>query len=523
MTASRYLFVVKNPDSKSFSKSDVSESKSIHRHVQINSIRVKQASVQSKDEGFQRLPFIQVEPRIAGRSRPSSKHPALGLKSSSRGISSQERRNSRLVCRCILAPRGCPIHAIPHVPAYEEHVVDPFASTGVTIDRQAHSLLQYFIQVSHPRTWYSEVQKDRSYTFARDAQALVRESFEHEVHLYTLLASMASQMQHFDRLHQDESGTDALATKAIATVRRYLQTNPPIVQRLIFDIHQLAVIEFYRYQLKSARLHLSAAKALLPHIGGIENVDPSLREWIVIGDGFLSAELSAKPLFPASCFDPGDLSFDAQLVVTAGFVPGEFLQDPKYNDLISIEMMGILYDMVTVVLVHDQQSNKDASEKSPAILHWLHLRTTALRHRLLELDIRDDRVNAIRIALITWLFLVMTVTGRQRTCKVLSAKLRSSLHTTGRFSSWGGYEEILFWILLTGASCSNAGDRYWFLAATKQLQSHAGHIREAVRSPLGYTDFCKRFFYVEKVQQPMLQVCINELHTIEDLVVLNAL
>ncbi|KAJ9604489.1 hypothetical protein H2200_011325 [Cladophialophora chaetospira] len=513
MSASRYLFVVKNPESETFSKSDALESKSIQHHVQISSIHQKKSAGQTKDKSLQALPFIEVKPATTGKLGRFPKGGSL-RSSKTPGQATEQLVNPQLGCRCFVVSRThCPIHAIPRVPVHEGSIIDPFASTRVSIDRQAHTLLQYFVQVSHPRTWDSEVQKDNSYTFARDAETLVRESFEHEVHFYRLLASMASQMQHFDQLNEDESAADSLATRAITTVRKYLQTDPPIVQRLVFDIHELAVVEFYRYQLESARVHPSAVKALLPHIGGIESTDPSLREWIVIGDGFLAAELSAKPLFPASCFDPGDILLDEQTVVTAGSPTGQFLKNPNYHDLIPAKMMGILRDIVTAVPVHERSALETRdSGRSPAILHWLHLRTTALRHRLLELETNDDRVDALRTALVSWIFLVMTGTGRQRTCKVLSAKLRSSLQTTFGKASWDKYEDLLLWMLLTGAMCSSTVDRIWFYTAIRKLQSHQGPAHQTALFSQDLVDLYKHFFYVKKVQGAMLQTCMTELN-----------
>ncbi len=510
MAASRYLFVVKDSNSKSFSKSDEAESQSIQRHVQINSILQKQSSRQptDKDNGLQ-LAFVEVKPKAG-----SPKCAEIRSKGIS-GASSRQLMKTRLPRRCSVTTRKSPsIHGIPCMPAHEEHVIDPFASTGVSIDRQAHSLLQYFIQVSHPRTWHSEVQKDRSYTFARDARTLVRESFEHEVHFDTLLASMASQMQHFDQVSQDKSFADVLATKAITTVRRYLKTSPPIVQRLIFDIHQMGVTAFYRYELESAHMHLTAVKALLPQVGGIEGIDPSLREWIVIGDGYVAAELSTKPLFPASCFDPGDYILYKQSNITAESSPGQFLQDQKNWKLFPIKMRDILLDMVEAVQVYKQQfsippSDAKATDKNTAFLHWLLLRTTALRHRLLELEIEDDRVNVIRIALIEWLFWVMTVTGRQRTCKVLSTKLKSALCGTLAKGSWAEHEDILLWVLLTGAICASAVDRAWFLSAVQELQRPTGMTSRVMRSSQSLATFCERFFYIENIQGDTLRACFS--------------
>lgn len=502
MTTSRYLFVVKNPKSESFSRSDDGERRLIHRHAQIDTIRRQRStSTAESSQDSDTLAFIYVKPKLKPARRSSKQAQIKQISSSSSFVS----------CRCSALSRGpCPIHTIYHVPTSKEHVIDPFASTVAPLDQQGHSLLQYFIHVSHPRTWHSEVQRDRSYTFKADASTLVRGCFENEVHFYPLLASMASQMQHFDHLHQDGDQTNVLVTKAIAAVSSYLRTTPPVDQRLVFDIHQLAVTEFYRYELESAHVHLRAVKALLPHVGGIEKIDTSLREWIVIGDGYLAAELLSKPLFPASCFDPGGFPLGESTTIDAQFSIGHFLHEEKYRMILPPQMRTILLDMTEAVRVLQGRLRLDtstsASGASMSTLHWLHLRTTALRHRLLDLDIDDVKLDAFRIGLLLWLFLVMTVTGRQRTCKRLSSILKSRLHKVANLTStyWVEYEDILLWLLLLGAMSSDVVDREWFLAAVWRLGPVVMEEKELAQSSM-------RFFYLDTVQKPWLQAAVADL------------
>jgi hypothetical protein len=350
---------------------------------------------------------------------------------------------------------------------------------------------------------------------------LVRGCFENEVHFYTLLASMASQMQHFDHVSQDEARTSLLATRAVAAVRRHLATLPTIDQRLIFDIHQLAVTEFYRHELESAYVHLKAVKALLPHIGGIGGIDPSLREWLVIGDGYVAAELLSKPLYPALCFDPGCLISEDRVVAAQQSLAGTCLQEQKYRTLLPPQMQAIILDITVAVQVMQQQLEGPTGEgktsaKSTATMHWLLLRTTALRHRLLDLDIHDHRANAIRRVLIMWLFLTMTVTGRQRTCKVLSSKLRRSLETSINGAGWTGYEDGLLWVLLTGGMSSSTADRHWYSLAIQKLgQGHTQATTTGIAIQWeNLASFCKHFSYLDKVQEPMLRALISDVNTL---------
>ncbi len=136
-------------------------------------------------------------------------------------------------------------------------------------------------------------------------------------------------------------------------------------------------------------------------------------------------------------------------------------------------------------------------------LHWILLRAAAIRHRLLSLEEENNISDAIRISLLIWLFLVMTVTGRRRTVKVLVAKLQNVLCRTTT-EAWSGYEDALLWLLLLGAMCAEGNARHWFLSK----------IRDQEHTPLSPPDrsfneddmatFSKCFFYLEKVQGPIL-------------------
>ncbi|KIW82327.1 hypothetical protein Z517_05354 [Fonsecaea pedrosoi CBS 271.37] len=486
MGESRYLFVVKDPKSQSLSKSSDQERRLIHRHVQIDSMHRRRLSLHPKIHKSEQLPFIQVNP---GLKAGTSKRPD--------------------------------IQTIPRVPADESRIIDPFVSTVVNVDRKAHTLLQYFVHVSHPRTWHSEVQNDRTYTFQKDVFPLVKGCLENEVHFYTLLASMASQMQYFELMHRDET-TSQMATKAIVAIRRHLRSSPPIDQRLIFDIHQMAVTDFYRYELQSALIHLTAVKSLLSHIGGIERIDPSLREWIVIGDGYLAAELLHKPVFPASCFDPGDLELvHGDIISDQTDSTAKWFQEPRHFEILPAQMYQVLLDLGAVVNAMQRQSGTQASNPnnpagSKSTLHWLLLRTSALRHRLLELETDDGKVDAIRIVLIAWLFMVMTVTGRRRTCRVLASKLKRRLEAM-RSEDWVGYGEVHLWVLLVGTMCCDGNTRGWFLTEIQKAE-HPVHwdsgntYREDELAQL-----CSRFSYLDTYLQTLLQTLTSDLNALAPL------
>jgi hypothetical protein len=274
----------------------------------------------------------------------------------------------------------------------------------------------------------------------------------------------------------------------------------------------MAVVDFYRFELESSLIHLRAVQHLVAEFGGWQNIDPSLKEWIVIGDGYVAAELLQKPVFPASIFDPGRIDSLSEASTSKNMAETGFLED-KYCDIFSAQMREILLDLSEChdTMQHHVGPTGDSGQASSmSTLHWLLLRVAAIRHRLLSLDAENDVSDAIRISLIMWLFLVMTVTGRRRTVKVLVAKLQNVLHRT-RPEAWLGYEDALLWLLLLGAMCIEGGGRGWFLTQirdqtrTRSLPPNTSFDEDDV------VTFLKEFFYLDKVQRPILRAVVLQL------------
>jgi hypothetical protein len=67
---------------------------------------------------------------------------------------------------------------------------------------------------------------------------------------------------------------------------------------LMFNIFQLGCAEWYRYDHDAALVHLKVVKALSDQLGGLSKLSSSLRETILLGDGYLSAEALTVPVFP---------------------------------------------------------------------------------------------------------------------------------------------------------------------------------------------------------------------------------
>lgn len=518
MTASQYLFILKDHNSISLSKSDDTERRLIHRHAQIDAIR-RRRSGRGSSSSLGPV-FVAVDPGKENQLHRQSGPPASHRSSDVALPVSLPKGQARCCCVPAASESGpqfdtCPIHSIDRMPTTAEHVIDPFAAIAVKVDNQlSHTLLQYFIRVSHPRTWHSEARSlaKNVYTFQSDALTLVRDSLHNEVHFYCMLASMASQLSHFEHASQYERSTTLLTQKAIRAIRSHIENSAKVDQRFLFDVHQMAVTEFYRYEVESALVHLQAVKSIIIQLGGWRNVDTSLREWIVIGDGYVAAELLQKPVFPASSIDPGRTS-EYPRIRDGLFSAGASFRQPRFEGILPVALREILNDLtacIPFVEEHFGRTEAARDSSSMATLHWLLLRVTAIRHRLLEINVTNDIAEAIRIALISWLFLVTTITGRRRTAKVLASKLQQLLLRMDH-DAWDNHEDALLWVLLLGAMTATGNVQEWYLEqvaeATSHLQDldHAGSIESTLARLSG------NFFYLDGVQKWMLQEVAEQL------------
>jgi hypothetical protein len=507
------MFVVKDAGSTSFSRSDDAERRLIHRHVQVDSLmrrRAPDAETSSQDES---LPVVEVQPGGTRRNASTTRKPRANKKTRpTRSKWSTPDEDARKHTNVGLAMLRL---SVPQVPTGSEHIIDPFATTAVTINAEAHTFIQYFVHVAHPRTWQSELQPDQSYTFRHDAMTIVQGTLDAKVHFYTLLASMASQMQHFEHMESADDMTTRMAQLAISAIGEHLKAEPVIDQRLIFDIHQMAVTEFYRHDLESASVHSGAVAALLSRLGGVELLDAWLREWIVIGDGYAAAELGREPRYPASAIDPGEL-------------PGGYNSLPSESAIqtwcrhckwLPTELRGILVDMITATCVMQQQYDVSGSEmrvvQSPSILHWLLLRSAALRHQLLHLKTADRKVNIVNTALLSWLFLAMTTTGKKRTSPKLSSKITSMLRSLKEPLERSDVD-MWMWVLLVTASCAVDADRQWLLISIRNLEARYSML-ESERGMFQVRQvksFMQGFFYLVSVQDSLTVRLVEDLNVV---------
>ena len=522
----RLLFVHKDINSKYLTRSDDLERRNVHRHVQVVT-RDQKKQTRLTGSQITRVPvvlrtkfrcldsgFADSEPArkaIRGtasvrngviasgvpaeeqqvHTRAAAIHPTKTHQHSpTHGISSTDSK--------LLAP--LPIHA---------NSTDPFGASVVQIGASYHTLLQYFIHVSHPRTWYSESKAQGSYTFQRSASEIVASCVENAMSMFTMLASMASQMHYFES-HEPIQSPTVIIQKALVATRHHVSTEA-IVAQLVFVVDSLANAEFYRFNVSAARLHICAVKAFVDQLGGLEMFPRYLKEWFLSGDEFIAAELGEKPLWPPTKVDPGSWRGPLNSTRTISWY-SDLLEDQDCEEMpAALECIIADIEEYRTLSQNLSQSSLSSGEKRiPGLNHWLHLRACSTRHRLLSMQFADPIPEAVRLALLAFCYMTNTMTGRRRTMQVVASRLRILLTTKNL--TWRS-RDMHLWVLLVGALASenSALQRDWFV---HQLISHSNEDSARSHHDLdgaGLIVILESLSYFEPVQLPMIRDLVTDI------------
>ncbi|KIY02507.1 uncharacterized protein Z520_00972 [Fonsecaea multimorphosa CBS 102226] len=547
MKAPKFMFINKTADSDSLSHSHKSERIKIHSHVQ-KGRRYK------KSEGgiiyAAQLPPLRSEPRD-GQMNDSQDDPDHE-KGYNDGSSTQN--TSDLVHYQSESPvNGQSDHAlqpldpnidpllwdyslprlklsgspesIPIFPASAEENFDPFEVTCVRVDEAIYSLLHYFLQVWHPNVWHLERngRADHQYAFRHDAMSLIQGCLHDEYNMYALLAYMASYMQDIDGLPAPGDGA-VYMHRALRASQNYVKSRHPITGRLIFNIFALGCAEWYRYNREAAYVHLKAVKSVIDSIGGLKSQDGPLVDLLLTGDAYVAGELERKPLWSDSDFDNGDdhpmTAYglqELQKLLSGAVAIGSGLLSSAQQNIIPATLRWIILDLAVLLSVYrsSQSLGSAAEDQLSALegLHWINVRSIAIRHRLLHLDLADERSAAIRTAIVMWMFLCFTVTGRVRSAKVMAPLLRDRVSSVSE-KDWEGHEEVLLWVLSIGALSAQVGSEThtWFVARMSSLPVINSGAAEADRTFAALVTLAEKFFYLESAQKNDFRALADDVH-----------
>ena len=393
--------------------------------------------------------------------------------------------------------------------------LDPFSQSVVKLDSHVARLCRYFCENFHPSVWHAEswASRERSYTHQTSAVEVVRRAMQSEVEMNAMLACMAARIENVDRV--PGQGTDRYMGNALIAVRKRFSSAPK--HQLLLIVFHLYAADAYRQNYQAAKIHMQAAKALFDSWGGLDYVpDPALKELFIIGDGHMSAVLLEPCSLPCEN-DPGpywvvtppELQLAPQQDLS-GIAPS--LQKLCLGGYLPEELVDAIQETAecTWVLLCAPHGAPDVSKPAARWLQWRH---AAVRHRLLALEYPNSSLDAIRVGLIMWILTSMVILGLKRLGGLIAPKLRNILWSIEEPRlQWQGLGQVRTWILTIGAMCSMVGSKEerWFVDQLFEIGfvEHIRRIRET-RADLDTVDvlrtFQENFFYYDAAQRPRLE------------------
>lgn len=325
---------------------------------------------------------------------------------------------------------------IPRQLCLQGTAIDAFQSSAIKMDYQSNLLLQYYISTVFPPLW-RRMASVRSlpkepHQFQIACRETMQQHMSSRLHIITLLAAMASRMEHLDK-RSVQFGSNAFINRAMVAVREHLSHLRVVSVDEIWDVWNLWRAELIRGNYVAAKTHLQALKAMTEQIGGLEaldNVNSWMMESLVVGDLFMAIETLGPPVFPCT-WDPGkagtqgleNFRSDASL---ASLGCGILLHTKC--QIVNAHLYAIIEDIIECIpiLFHTWED----SSMETKVLKWEYRRKLAIRHRLSSFTTEDARADSLRIAWLVWSVLVLNLGsdyGVRRTVKVTAPRLKDAL------------------------------------------------------------------------------------------------
>ena len=538
MARASFLFVNKDAKSKSFSHSTRAERSTINQHVQKGLRHSRQDPLGLTSGERKRLhsfPFrrkSEVEDGSGTSGTDGRSSPIIGTDTSA-GSESDEAEAIRKkfaiaaneVDALVVGPksesaRSWMLDRNPGITRKravtnqlalaQPNAIDPFNVHAISLDPTVCELMQYFVEnFARPSKWQmggsSSALTLSKATIQERAIQHFRGSLQDEMTIYCLLSYAGSL-----RINQDGAHLEPLVRqyihKAILATKARLEAQPHLDEGLVMNIFLMCSAEWLAFRGDEWYIHMRLVKQLVDQMGGLSTLNETNKENVLLGDGFFAADRLTLPVFPCD-FDPGPPDAAAVKWMLGNNIRSEggqgFLESAAA--FIPDHLRRIVVDLAQTssILAADQDA-------PPAILHWIHLRNLAIRHRMLTLMTVDRRTSALRLALLIWILMVVFRTVRRMLWHSLAPRLREILTSTGD-EMWHGHAPMMVWIQTIGSMASQPGSEVekWFSAKL------GPRLHDVVR-PEGdvfeyLSDLSNGFFYLHRVQRPMMQRVVAQL------------
>ena len=402
---------------------------------------------------------------------------------------------------------------------------DPFGTSSVPVDSTVRNLLHYYIYYYHPTIWTYNPKTLRSkpYIFKSSVVQVVNTAIRDPLAMYALLAASSSRIQHVDRLPFPSAVQKEhfFMEHALQLMRKRIRTTPVDERDLTHILHCIMFLgsaEAYRNNLSAARIHLLTALEILGPGGVMKLTDKNLQGQILMADLFQACIYMRK----CHCgfeYDPGPSStlnlIGDELLPIDLSDHGQSLLD-KDRVILPSPLWQIVGDLSESYRINCQLDvTAMTPERAFETTHWVTKRNMAIRSRILAIATYDDRVFALKTAIVMWTLLAMNITGRVKTVKMMAVKLKATLqHLTA--CAWAEYEDVHLWILFIGHSCArdDSGELAWFADQIKEASAWlyvSGVISGSYSTLTALEAFLKGFLYHWPVQRSRIEVIAEEL------------
>ena len=412
---------------------------------------------------------------------------------------------------------------------------DPFGTASIRIDSTVRTLLNYYINYYHPAIWTNDPSavRYRPCAFKSAAVDKVNTALQDSLTMYSLLSAAASRVRHTDALSIVVSpGIEHYYTQQALRLMQERINGEEILasaatERLARCIMFLSSAECYRDDYSACRTHFEAALKLVERSGGVTQVqDKSLQGHLLMIDLFLSC-VELVPCLSGNDYDPGPASMlslsDEELLLTDEPVLGHVLMH-KDETILPVSLWECVLQIIESYSVKRRLNTSTMSpQRSFETTHWVTKRNMAIRNRLLAIQTPDERVHALRTALVMWTLLAMDITGRVRAVKIMACRLKSLLERIPS-CQWNDHHDVRFWILLMGYSCAedNSTTHRWFVEEIRtryglrphiiQEHWHRGDLSQALET------FQQGFLFHAPVQRSRTERLAKHLSTWDDFV-----
>jgi hypothetical protein len=372
----------------------------------------------------------------------------------------------------------------------EGNYLDPFSSTGISIDPGIFRMLQYFTFTWNPFTCSCgldthlcmfpsevEVAKTKRLPSANieSINNVVQKCLNNKMHMNALLASCSGRMKHVDRQEIPGIATpEFYLAKAIHALRGHLTDTPEVDHEVVRDVFFMFSCEFYTRNFDCAEQYMRILRSMVERLGGFSRLDTYDRRIYWCGDIGLALETGYAPILPA--FDNSRIYHTYRPSQSSGLTVGTAFQ--RYECCTASPLDEIISDMISCTISIQYIIAAELTlDKQRLFEHG-----ADFSHRLMSFDsppnasiITRQLVECCRQALLLWTFNVMvwfgtTVarnigTNPRLARPLIAARLRQAICRADEIScsSWDSHHELLFWMVGLGSFVARPGDdELWF-------------------------------------------------------------